>query len=148
MVKSKGLAHKGRLIALDFGEKRSGIAVTDPMQMIASPYKGVETRFLLDELFSLIEDDDACAGLVVGLPLRMHGGLNEVENRIQNILKTIVKRYPQLPIYRVDERLTSKMAVQSLINSGVPKNKRRDKLLIDSTSAAIILQSFLENLSK
>ncbi len=147
MVKSKGLAHKGRLIALDFGEKRSGIAVTDPMQMIASPYKGVETRFLLDELFSLIEDD-ACAGLVVGLPLRMHGGLNEVENRIQNILKTIVKRYPQMPIYRVDERLTSKMAVQSLINSGVPKNKRRDKLLIDSTSAAIILQSFLENLSK
>lgn len=141
------MAHKGRLIALDFGEKRSGIAVTDPMQVIASPYKGVETRFLLDELFSLIEDD-VCAGLVVGLPLRMHGGLNEVENRIQIVLKAIVKRYPQLPIYRVDERLTSKMAMQSLINSGVPKNKRRDKLLVDSTSAAIILQSFLENLSK
>ncbi len=136
------LKSKGRLIGLDVGEKRTGIAITDSFQLIASPLEGVETKELTKRLGQLILEEE-CSGIIVGLPLRLHGELSQIEEVIQKFIRSWEGRFKGIPIIRVDERFTSKMASSSLFDSGVSKKNRRDKFLIDATSAAIILQSFL-----
>lgn len=134
---------EGRLIALDIGMRRTGIAVTDAMQIIASPIQGVQTNELLDVLKKLTAEE-TCAGIVVGQPLDLKGRPSEVAAFIDQFVAKLQKEFIGLNIYREDERFTSRMASQSLVQSGVPKKKRQDKLRVDSTSAAIILQSYLE----
>lgn len=129
-------------MALDFGKVRTGIAVTDELQLIASGLTTVLTDELLDFLKSYLEEEKVDA-FVVGLPKQMDNTPSESEELIQGFLKKLVKQFPAIPIERQDERFTSKMAVQSMVASGMKKKKRQDKALVDEVSATLILQAYL-----
>ncbi|MCL6272752.1 Holliday junction resolvase RuvX [Muricauda sp. 2012CJ35-5] len=131
-----------RLLALDFGKVRTGIAVTDELQLIASGLTTVLTDELLDFLKSYLKEEKVDA-FVVGLPKQMDNTPSESEELIQGFLKKLVKQFPAIPIERQDERFTSKMAVQSMVASGMKKKKRQDKALVDEISATLILQAYL-----
>ena len=132
----------GRIVAIDFGEKRTGIAITDEMQLIASGLTTVKTTSLLAFLEEYTQRE-AVVLFVVGLPRQMDHTASESEKRIAPFLKKLKAVFPEIPIKRVDERFTSKMAFQAMLASGLKKKKRRDKSLIDEISATIILQSYL-----
>lgn len=132
----------GIIIALDFGKKRTGIAVTDPLQLIASGLTTVDTNGLLlflKEYCTKCEVD--C--FVVGLPMQMNNQPSESEQLIQPFLKTLRNTFPEIAIEREDERFTSKMAFQTMLYSGMKKKKRKDKAIVDEISATLILQSYL-----
>ncbi|MBS9766453.1 MAG: Holliday junction resolvase RuvX [Flavobacteriaceae bacterium] len=133
-----------RILAFDYGQKRTGIAVTDELQIIASGLTTVKT----EELFSFLADylkEENVERFVVGLPKQMDNTPSESEQFIQPFLKKLETTYPNIPVVRVDERFSSKMAFQSMIESGLKKQQRRNKSLIDEVSATIILQSYLYN---
>jgi len=132
----------GRIVALDYGKKRTGIAVTDELQLIASGLTTVATHELLDFLKKYMADEHV-AMLVVGEPKQMDNTPSESENLIIPFLKRLKKVFPELPVEREDERFTSKMAVRTMIDSGLKKKQRRDKALVDEISATIILQAYL-----
>lgn len=117
------------------------------MQMIATPITGCLTTELFQRLDALIREEP-CAGLVIGDPLQMDGRASESARFIHGLVDQLKKKFPETNIYREDERFSSRMASMSLVSAGVPKMKRQDKLRVDSTSAAIILQSFLERNKK
>ncbi len=132
----------GRVLAIDFGKKRTGIAVTDEMQIIASGLTTVST----DELLPFLKDyisKEKVELFLVGKPKQMDNSDSESEALIIPFLKKLAKAIPQIPMQRVDERFTSKMAFQTMIDSGLGKNKRKNKALVDEISATIILQSYL-----
>ncbi|WP_282043985.1 Holliday junction resolvase RuvX [Winogradskyella flava] len=132
----------GRILAIDYGTKRTGIAVTDEMQIIASGLTTVHTK----ELLGFLEDYIAVENVekfVVGEPKQMDNTASESEVHIQKFLEKLGKRIPHIPIERVDERFTSKMAFQTMIDSGLKKKQRQNKALIDEISATLILQSYL-----
>lgn len=133
----------GKILAIDYGGKRCGIADTDELKIIATAVDTVATKQLLDFLTQYISKNNVEA-LVVGEPIRMGGGLSEIEGEIQKFLKTFAKKFPELPIHRQDERLTSKMAAMEMVRAGIRKSKRAEKGNIDKVSAVLILQSFLE----
>jgi putative holliday junction resolvase len=135
---------KGKLLGIDVGEKRTGLAETDQMQMIASPLETVETPKLIARM-KLLVAAEPIAGIVIGKALDLKGGNAESAPIIENVVDLIRKEFPEIPIHRIDERFTSKMAMQSMVISGVSKSKRRDKGSLDRISAAIILQDFLRN---
>ena len=132
----------GRLLALDYGLKRTGIAVTDPMQIIASGLCTLATPEVPDFLATYLKEEEVDV-LVVGLPRQMDYSPSEVEGSIEEFLVEVRKRFPELKIDRQDERFTSKMAVQAMIQGGLKKKKRRDKATVDQISATLILQSYL-----
>lgn len=132
----------GRVVALDYGRKRTGIAITDPLQLIASGLTTIATHNLLDFLQKYIEEEDVEL-IVVGEPKQMNYTPSEAEIYITPFLKRLKKIFPHVPIERQDERFTSKMAFQSMIDGGLKKKQRRDKALIDEISATIILQAYL-----
>jgi putative holliday junction resolvase len=132
----------GIILALDFGKKRTGIAITDPLKLIASALTTVETKSLISFL------KDYCSKVtvetfVVGLPKQMNNQPSESEQLIQPFLKTLRNTFPDIAIEREDERFTSKMAFQSMIDSGMKKKKRQNKAVVDEISATLILQSYL-----
>ena len=133
----------GRLLAIDYGSKRCGIAVTDEMQIIASGLTTVETKKLIPFLKTYCNDESVDLFLI-GLPKQMNNELSESEPLILKFIKILKKEIPQIPIERVDERFTSKMAFQTMIDSGLNKKQRRNKALVDEISATIILQTYLE----
>ena len=133
----------GRLIALDYGKVRTGIAVTDEMQLIASGLTTVNTPKLLDFLKKYLNDEKVDC-IIVGSPKQMNGEVSESESLIQNFLEKLAKYFPKVVVERQDERFTSKMAFQTMLSAGIGKKKRQDKALIDQVSATIILQSYLE----
>ena len=133
-----------RILALDYGTKRTGIAVTDELQIIASGLTTVATKELLPFLKKYIIDEDVEL-FVVGEPKQMNYEASESEDDIQKFLQRLIKEIPHIPIKRVDERFTSKMAFQTMIDSGLKKKQRQDKALVDEISATIILQSYLSN---
>lgn len=133
-----------RILALDYGTKRTGIAVTDELQIIASGLTTVATKELIPFLKAYITKEDVEL-FVLGEPKQMNNEASESEVFIVNFIKKLTKSFPQIPIVRVDERFTSKMAFQTMIDSGLTKKQRRDKALIDEISATIILQSYLYN---
>jgi putative Holliday junction resolvase len=132
-----------RIIAVDYGAKRCGIAETDDMQIIASALEAVPTTALMDYLERYMQRQPVEA-LVVGLPVRMSGELSEIETAIQAFLRKFEKKWPYIPTFRVSETFTSKMAVQAMVQAGARKKTRSDKGNIDKVSAALILQQFLE----
>ena len=132
----------GRILAIDFGKKRTGIAVTDELQIIASGLTTVNTGELLSFLKKYISKEKVELFLM-GKPKQMDNSDSESEALIIPFLKKISKEIPQIPLKRVDERFTSKMAFQTMIDSGLKKNQRRNKALVDEISATIILQSYL-----
>lgn len=131
-------------MAIDFGEKRTGLAVTDPLQMIANPLDTIDTKSVVDYIKSYCVREEVDQ-IVVGLPIRMNNELSAVESSIQTFISKLKELMPKIPVIRQDERFTSSMAAQSLIDGGVKKNKRRDKAVLDKVSATLILQAYLEN---
>ncbi len=134
----------GRILAIDFGKKRTGIAVTDELQIIASGLTTVDTSELLTFLKNYIQKENVELFLV-GKPKQMDNSDSESEVLILPFLEKLEKAIPSIPIKRVDERFTSKMAFQTMIDSGLKKKQRQNKALVDEISATIILQSYLYN---
>jgi putative Holliday junction resolvase len=134
----------GRILAIDYGSKRTGIAVTDEMQIIASGLTTVSTKSLLEFLKSYISLETVDL-IVVGLPKQMNNKLSESEPLILKFIKILNNQFPGMPVERVDERFTSKIAFRSMIASGLNKNQRKNKSLVDEISATLILQSYLIN---
>lgn len=132
----------GRILALDCGNKRTGIAVTDELQLIASGLTTVPTKELLKFLEEYLEKEDVLK-IVVGEPKQMNNEPSESEVQITSFLKKVKEKFPSMPIERQDERFTSKMAMASMIEGGMGKKKRQNKALIDEISATLILQAYL-----
>lgn len=129
-------------LALDFGIKRTGIAVTDDMKMIASGLKTVETKELMPFLKDYIHKNKVDV-IVIGEPKHIDGNPMALEKNIGFLVEDLNKIFPSIKIERIDERFTSKMAFQTMIDSGLSQKKRRNKALIDEVSATIILQNYL-----
>ena len=134
----------GRIIAIDFGEKRTGIAVTDELQIIASGLTTIATKDVISFLKDYISKENVEL-FVVGKPKQMDNSDSQSEALIIPFLEKLSKEIPNILIQRVDERFTSKMAFQTMIDSGLKRKQRRNKGLIDEISATIILQSYLYN---
>lgn len=132
----------GRVVALDYGKKRTGIAVTDQLQLIASGLTTVATSNLIDFLKGYVQEEKV-AQFVVGEPRQMDNTPSESEALIAPFLVRLKKDFPNIPIARHDERFTSKLAVRSMVEGGMKKKQRRNKALIDEISATIILQDYL-----
>jgi putative Holliday junction resolvase len=134
----------GRIIGIDYGVKRIGLAVTDPLKIFASPLitvsPGEFDKFIKDYL--LTDEVDA---FVIGYPMQMNNQPSESVTYVNPFIKKLKKTYPEKHIYLADERFTSQMAIRTMIDGGVKKKDRQDKSMVDKISASIILQSFLDN---
>jgi len=133
-----------QILAIDYGKVRTGLAVTDDMQIIASGLATVATNELLDYLKTYTVKENVELFLV-GEPKQMDNTASESEVLIKPFISKLRSTFPNIPIERVDERFTSKMAAQTLIDSGLNKKQRQNKALLDEVSATIILQSYLYN---
>jgi len=133
-----------QILAIDYGKVRTGLAVTDDLQIIASGLTTVPTKELIDFLKDYTKKNDVELFLV-GEPKQMNNEASESEALIAPFVSQLRTFFPEIPIKRIDERFTSKMAVQTLIDSGMKKKKRQNKALLDEISATIILQSYLYN---
>ena len=131
-----------RLLAIDYGAKRTGIAVTDELKLIASGLTTVRTHDLFDFLKTYF-DKEKVELVLIGEPKQMDGTASENEKRISEFMNRFVKVFPEMPFKRIDERFTSKMAFQTMIDSGLKKKQRQNKALVDEISATIILQTYL-----
>ncbi len=136
----------GRILAIDYGRKRVGIALTDEMQMFASPHSTVATKDIFIVLKKFILEDNV-EKIIVGKPTQMNGADSESMLYIKPFIKQLSREFPAIPVEMIDERFTSKMASAVIAQSGLNKKDRQDKSLIDKVSAAIILQSYLETKS-
>ena len=132
-----------RILAIDYGRKRVGLAVTDPQQIIANRLTTVSTHIIWDFLKEYFQKESV-ETVVVGYPKQMNNEASEAVRYINPFLKKFQKVYPNLKLEIVDERFTSKMAFQTMIDGGLKKQKRQDKAMVDAISATIILQSYLE----
>lgn len=131
-----------RLLAIDFGTKRTGIAITDEMQIIASGLTTVLTKDLISFLKDYFAKENVEL-IIIGEPKQKDGTHSDVEECIKNFILKLVKIFPTLRVERMDERFTSKIAFKTIIKSGLSKKKRQNKSLIDQISATIILQDYL-----
>lgn len=133
-----------RVLAIDLGTKRTGLAVTDPLKILANPLETIETGQLITYLSAYCAREEVEA-LVLGLPIRLNGQDNEMTPRVMQMKEVLEKTFPDKKIILVDERFTSKMAMQSMIAMGSKKKDRQEKAgNLDKVSAAIILQSYLD----
>ncbi len=133
-----------QILAFDYGKRRIGIAVTDDLQIIASGLTTVNTN----EIFSFLENylkNNSVELFLIGEPKQMNNTVSESEVLILPFIKKLEEKFKNIPIKRVDERFTSKMAFQTMIDSGLSKKQRQNKALIDEISATIILQTYLYN---
>lgn len=135
----------GRILALDYGTKRTGIAVSDPLRIIAGGLDTVPTHTLMDFLKRYVAENGVDV-IVLGRPTQMDGSPSESMRHIEPFAKKLAKEFPQVRIEWFDERFTSVLAQRAIIESGVPKMKRRDKSLTDKVSATIILQGYMDSL--
>lgn len=134
----------GQIMAIDYGKKRTGIAVTDDMQIIASGLDTVETAKLFDFLAKYFTQNNV-ETIVIGFPTDLKGNISEVETDILKFIAEFRNQFPAVAVERLDERFTSKMASFFISQSGKNRKERQSKELIDKVSATIILQNFLEN---
>ena len=132
-----------RVLAIDYGRKRVGLAVTDPGQIIANRLTTVPTHTIWDFLKDYFQKEDVEL-VVVGYPRQMNNEASESVRYINPFLKKFQQTYPNMKLKLLDERFTSKMAFQTMIDGGLKKQKRQDKAMVDAISATIILQSYLE----
>ena len=135
----------GRILSIDYGRKRTGLAATDSLQIIANGLTTVQTH-LLEQFVTDYVKREGVERIVVGLPRQMNGQMSESWQYIEPFLNRLHKVLPEMPIELVDERFTSMLASQAILQSGVGKQRRQqDKGLIDEVSATIILQQYLDN---
>ena len=132
-----------RILAFDFGKVRTGIAVTDELQIIASGLTTVNTKDIYKFLDTYLSDEKVEL-FVIGEPKQMNNQVSESEALILPFIKKLNNKFPNIPIKRVDERFTSKMAFQTMIDSGLNKKQRQNKALVDEISATIILQTYMD----
>lgn len=134
----------GRLLAIDYGRRRTGIAVTDTMQIVANGLTTVATHQLLTFLkqYTAKESVDR---IIVGLPKQMNNQPSESMRYIEPFLRQLAKELPQIPVDMYDERFTSVLAHRAMLDGGMKKTARRDKAIVDEISATIILNDYLES---
>ncbi len=136
-----------RIIAFDYGTKRIGIAVTDPYQIIATGLDTIHPKDIIEYLQKYLQTEQAEL-FVVGEPLQMNGTPSQSTPHIKGFITLLKKHFPEIPIERIDERFTSKMASAVVAQSGFKKSDRQNKERLDTISATIILQSYLEKKSR
>ena len=135
-----------RILAFDYGAKRTGLAVTDPLKIIANPLTTVDTKQLhvwLSQYLSI----ESVEAFVVGMPSRLSGEDTHATQPVIIFIEKLQQLYPEIPVYTIDERLSSREAKNTVVNSGVGKKKRMDKKLLDTVSATLILQTHLQRIS-
>jgi len=135
----------GRIIAIDVGKKRTGIAVTDSLKLIANGLTTVPTNLLIEFITNYITKEDVEL-FVVGMPTQMNNQPSEAVKWVQPVVNRLKKVFSNIPLELVDERFTSKLAHQTMIDGGLKKMDRQNKSLVDTISATIILQSYLESI--
>ncbi len=133
-----------RILAIDYGAKRTGVAVTDPLGIIAQPLETVSTSELMAFLKTYTQKESV-ERIIVGLPKQMDGTASENFSRIEPFVKRLSKEIPEIPVEYYDERFTSVLAHRAMIDGGVRKMDRRDKAMVDRISAAIILQGWMDS---
>ena len=131
-----------RILAIDYGAKRTGIAVTDEMKIIASGLTTIPTATLIDFLKQYFAKENV-EKVLIGEPKQMNGQPSESNAIIEKFIENYIKIFPLMPLEKVDERFTSKMAFQTMIDSGLKKKQRQNKALIDEIAATILLQDYL-----
>ena len=136
----------GRILSIDYGKKRTGLAVTDPAQIIANGLTTVDTAKLWEFLTDYVSRE-AVDKIVVGMPVQMNGQPSDNQRNIIPFVSRWRESYPEIPIVECDERFTSVMAQRTMIDAGLGKMARRNKALVDEISATIILQSYMASIS-
>ena len=136
----------GRILAVDYGQKRIGLAVTDELKIAAHALDTILVKDIHDYIRNYVKQNDV-ETIVVGLPITLDNQASESTPFVDNFVNWLSNEFPQIPVKRIDERFTSKMAFQTMIDSGISKKARKDKSLIDRISATIILQSFLDSVN-
>ncbi|MFY7826867.1 MAG: Holliday junction resolvase RuvX [Flectobacillus sp.] len=136
----------GRLLAIDYGTKRVGLAVTDPLKIIASALDTIHSKDVIQYLLDYSKKEDIEC-FVVGMPVQLDGSDTNNTAHVKIFVKHLKKAFPETPIHLHDERFTSSMALQAMILGGASKKDRSQKGNIDKVSATIILQSFMEKMS-
>ncbi|HIP36696.1 MAG TPA: Holliday junction resolvase RuvX [Crocinitomix sp.] len=134
----------GKIIALDYGKKRTGIAVTDELQIIASGLTTVDTKQLFPFLIKYFNENKVDE-IVIGLPKRLNNEATHNTQPVLDLKKKLEKHFSNYKVFLVDERFTSKMAFQTMVDSGIKKKQRQNKALVDEISATIILQSYMQS---
>ncbi|MEA5138255.1 Holliday junction resolvase RuvX [Arcicella rigui] len=134
----------GRILAIDYGSKRVGMAVTDPLKIIASALDTVHSKDVIEYLKKYFQKEEVEA-IVVGMPVNLDGADTNNTPQVKGFVKGLKKTFPEMPIHLHDERFTSSMALSTMISGGYSKKDRREKGNIDKISATIILQSFMES---
>lgn len=135
----------GRVVAIDYGRKRVGLAVTDELKIIGNPLTTVHAK----DVMAFLQDytqRETVERFVVGEPLKMDDSPSEAAEFVEPFVKHLKKVFPGIPVERMDERYTSKMAAQAMVEMGMKKKKRQNKATIDAISAALILQSYMESM--
>lgn len=133
----------GRIIAIDYGKKRVGLAVTDEFQIIATALDTVHSKDIFFYLKDYIKNEKVDC-FVVGEPRQMNNTISDSAKFIEPFVKKLKKEFPDIPVERYDERFTSKIAAQTMVSAGLKKKDRQNKALIDKVSAVLILQSYLD----
>lgn len=135
----------GRILAIDYGRKRVGVAVTDPLKIIANGLDTIHSK----DIFSFLKkyfSTETVDEVVIGYPVNLNNTPSQALEFINPFIKKFKVEFPEMPIHIIDERFTSKMAFQTMIDGGLKKQARRDKAMIDKISATIILQSYMEKI--
>ncbi|MCD4664373.1 MAG: Holliday junction resolvase RuvX [Bacteroidales bacterium] len=133
----------GRLMAIDYGQKRVGLAVTDEQQIIATALTTVHSKDIIPFIKEYLRTERVTC-FIVGEPRQMNNEQSESVKFIKPFIKLLIKEFPDIPVDRYDERFTSKIAFQTMISAGLKKKDRQNKELVDKISAVLILQSYLE----
>jgi RNAse H-fold protein YqgF len=132
----------GRILSIDYGKKRTGIAVTDPLKIIATGLTTVETPKLLAFLKEYISKEPV-ETIIIGMPSNLDDSPTHATPLVQSFIKQLNKTFPAIPVVEVDERYSSKMASQAMIEMGMKKKQRQNKGMIDEIAATILLQEYL-----
>ena len=138
------LCPMSRIVAIDYGRKRTGIAVSDTMQLIANGLTTVPTHELLNFIGDYIAKEPV-ERIIIGLPKQMNNEVSENMKNIEPFVRSLKKCFPELPVEYVDERFTSVLAHRTMLEAGLKKKDRQNKALVDEISATIILQTYLES---
>lgn len=132
----------GRVVAIDYGNKRVGVAVTDPLKLIATPLDTVHAQDIISFLKAYVQKE-AVDTIVVGMPVTLDNTPTNVTSAVVGFVRKLKKELPDIPVFTIDERFTSRMAFQAMIDGGLKKKDRQNKATVDKVSATIILQSYL-----
>jgi len=136
-----------KIVALDYGSKRVGVAISDPENKIAFALTTISTELVLKYIIDLVAAEKTSL-VVIGFPVNLDGSLNEISHEINVFINKLNQKIPEIIIDKYDERFTSVIAKKTILNSGIGKQKRQNKSLVDKVSATIILQSYLDSLQK